>query len=127
MRNRSRLRRKPFIADSLNNRIRMVSHGVITTVAGNGTAGFAGDYGPATEAELMLPTAVAIDSAGNLCIADTLNQRIRKVANGIISTVAGDGLTSPLGDSGPATSKASQLAFGRRGRLERQSLHLRRK
>jgi len=101
-----------FIADSLNNRVRMFSHGVITTVAGNGTGGYAGDSGPAVKAELMFPTAVAIDAAGYLYIADQQNQRIRKVVNGIISTVAGDGSTSPLGDGGPATSASLNLPSG---------------
>jgi sugar lactone lactonase YvrE len=101
-----------FIADSLNNRVRMVSHGVITTVAGNGTGGYAGDNGPAVEAELMFPSAVTIDSAGNLYIADQQNQRIRRVANGIISTVAGDGSTAPLGDGGPAIMASLNFPWG---------------
>ena len=60
-----------YIADSDNNRIRKVSNGVITTVAGNGTQGFSGDNGPATSAQLYRPCGVAVDSAGNLYIADT--------------------------------------------------------
>ena len=61
-----------YIADTGNNRIRKVSNGVITTVAGNGTSGFSGDNGPATSAQLDSPYGVAVDSAGNLYIADTL-------------------------------------------------------
>ena len=80
-----------YIADTANNRIRKVSNGVITTVAGNGTAGFSGDNGPATSAQLTDPEGVAVDSAGNLYIADTGNNRIRKVSNGVITTVAGNG------------------------------------
>ena len=84
-----------FIADELNNRVRRVDAAtqVITTVAGNGTFGFSGDGGPATSAELDGPTGVAVDSAGNLFIADNLNSRIRRVdaATGIITTVAGTG------------------------------------
>ena len=80
-----------YIADPLNNRIRKVSGGTISTVAGNATLGFSGDGGPATNASLNYPEAVAVDSAGNLYIADTLNNRIRKVSGGTITTVAGNG------------------------------------
>ena len=80
-----------YIADTGNDRIRKVSNGVITTVAGNGTSGFSGDNGPATSAQLNHPHGVAVDSAGNLYIADTGNNRIRKVSNGVITTVAGNG------------------------------------
>src|ERR1019366_5120393 len=89
-----------------NHRIRMVSHGVITTVAGNGTAGFTGDNGLATSAQLDYPGGVAVDSAGNLYIADS--GVVRKVANGVITTVAGNGTPGFGGDGGPATS--AQLA-----------------
>src|ERR1035438_6040673 len=65
-------------------------NGIITTVAGNGTNGYSGDGGAATNAELFSPTNVAVDATGNLFIADDYNQRIRKVStNGIITTVAG--------------------------------------
>ncbi|MFD1143640.1 T9SS type A sorting domain-containing protein [Larkinella insperata] len=82
-----------YIADQNNNRIRKVSSaGIITTVAGTGSAGFSGDGGPATQAQLHKPEAVAVDASGNLYIADALNHRVRKVAaNGIITTVAGGG------------------------------------
>ncbi len=95
-----------FIADHINHRIRKVdTSGIITTVAGNGSASFSGDGGPATSASLNSPTGVAIDSTGNLFIADFANNRIRKVAsNGTISTVAGNGTPSFGGDGGPATS-----------------------
>ena len=89
-----------YIADSSSSRIRKVSNGVITTVAGNGTAGFSGDNGPATSAQLNYPNGVAVDSVGNLYIADTANNRVRKVSNGLITTIAGGG--SSLGDNGPA-------------------------
>jgi uncharacterized protein (TIGR03437 family) len=98
-----------YIADSGNNRVRKVSNGVITTVAGNGTAGFSGDNGPAINAQLSNPSSVAVDSAGNLYIADSFNRRIRKVANGIITTVAGNGTSSFggfSGDNGPALNAA---------------------
>src|SRR5579875_649189 len=98
-----------YIADTGNNRIRKVNtKGIISTVAGNGTPGFAGDGGPATSAELNQPTGVFADSQGNLYIADNLNNRIRKVSSsGTISTVAGNGIVSYSGDGGPAT--AAQL------------------
>ena len=73
------------VGDPGHQRIRKVSNGVITTVAGNGTDGFSGDNGPATSAELNSASqslSVAVDSPGNLYIADSGNQRIRKVSNG---------------------------------------------
>lgn len=76
-----------YIADSA--RIRRVSNGIITTVAGNGQAGYSGDGGPATQARLNFPTGVAVDAAGNVYISDTRNNRIRKVTNGVITTIAG--------------------------------------
>jgi sugar lactone lactonase YvrE len=79
--------------------------GLITTVAGNGTGGYSGDGGAATSAELFDPSGVAVDSAGNLYIADLVNQRIRKVTpGGTITTVAGNGTPGYSGDGGPATS-----------------------
>ena len=94
-----------YIADSSNNRIRKVANGAITTVVGNGTAGFSGDNGPAASAQLSDPEGVAVDSAGNLYIADTGDNRIRKVTNGVIVTVAGTGWCGfTLGDNGPAAS-----------------------
>jgi len=97
---------KLYIADPLNHRVRMLSGGNVTTVAGNGTAGFAGDNGAATSAELDFPSAVAVDSSGNLYIADTGNEVIRKVdTKGNITTIAGTaGQIGATGDSGPATS-----------------------
>lgn len=94
-----------YIADSHNHRIRLVSTatGVITTIAGTGTAGFSGDGGAAKAAQLDLPTAVALDSAGNVYVADTGNHRIRRVATaGTITTVAGNGVEGFGGDNGPA-------------------------
>ena len=78
--------------------------GILTRVAGNATNGFSGDNGPAINAQLYLPTGLALDPAGNLYIADTGNRRIRKVSNGIITTVAGNGVYGAAGDGGPATS-----------------------
>ncbi len=103
-----------FIADLLDNRIRKVTPaGTITTVAGNGTLGFSGDGGPGTSAELASPTGVAVDGAGNLFIADFLNNRIRKVTPaGIITTVAGNGTIGFSGDGGPGTSAQLFLPEG---------------
>ena len=93
-----------YFADTNTGHIREVSNGIITTVAGNGIAGYGGDNGPATSAGLHYPYGIAADSAGNLYIADTFNQRIRKVSGGVITTVAGNGIPGYSGDSGLATS-----------------------
>jgi len=86
-----------YIADSANHVIRMVNTaGIISTFAGNGTGGYQGDNGLATGAELNLPTSVALDSAGNVYIADSKNGRIRKVAAGNIITLLGSGATSGI-------------------------------
>ncbi|MCY4587285.1 MAG: NHL repeat-containing protein [Bryobacterales bacterium] len=94
-----------YIADSNNHRIRMVdAGGMITTVAGTGTDGFSGDSGRATSAQLNNPIGVAVDSSGNLYIADTRNDRIREVdADGTITTAAGTWSDGFSGDGGPAT------------------------
>ena len=99
------------IADLSNFRIRQVdSSGNIVTIAGNGTEGFAGDGGAATNAELDMPNGLAMDNAGNIYIADEYNNRIRKVDNiGIITTVAGNGNNGVSGDGAPAT--AANLSF----------------
>jgi len=98
-----------YLADYEGNRIRKVSpSGIITTVAGNGNAGYSGDGGPATSAQLFAVYAVAVDTAGGIYIADYGNNRIRKVStSGVITTVAGNGNPGYSGDGGPATT--SQL------------------
>jgi RHS repeat-associated protein len=105
-----------YIADSTNNRIRKVaaSTGDISTVAGNGTAGYSGDGGAATSAELSNPIGVVVDAAGNIYIADEVNNRIREVtaSTGIITTVAGDGTRGYSGDGGAATSAELYYPFG---------------
>jgi len=95
-----------YIGDQLNHRIRKVSSGgVITTVAGTGAAGYNGDGIAATQAQLHSPYMAAVDAAGNLYIPDYFNYRIRKVtaSTGLISTVAGIGVSGGDGDGGPAT------------------------
>ncbi len=93
-----------LVAD-LSNRIRKITpDGVITTVAGSGIAGFAGDGGPATDAQLNHPTGVIVDATGGILIADQHNHRIRRVdPSGTITTVAGTGFAgNRVGDGGPA-------------------------
>jgi sugar lactone lactonase YvrE len=103
-----------FIADTGNSRIRKISpDGIITTVAGNGTAGFSGDSGPATAAQLNQPYGIAVDESGNLFIADTGNGRIRKVTfTGIITTVAGTGVQGYGGDGGAAINATFNFPRG---------------
>jgi len=93
-----------YLADAGNNRIRKVNvSGTITTIAGNGTAGFTGDGGSASSAEFNEPAALAIASNGNIYIGDYLNHRVRMINKaGIINTVAGSGNRSSYGDGGPA-------------------------
>jgi uncharacterized protein (TIGR03437 family) len=106
-----------YIADSANNEIRKVVKGTITLVAGNseGLAGYGGDGSSATgtSAYLREPTAVAVDTCGNLYIADTTNSRIRMVtADGILHTIAGTGITGFSGDGGPALSARLNFPTG---------------
>src|SRR5262249_27757972 len=124
------------IADTFNSRIRVVAAstgtfygramtaGDIYVVAGDGTAGFAGDGGPATAAELYWPSGVGIDRAGNLLISDSSTERVRVVAErtgtfygramtaGDIYTIAGNGREGFSGDGGPATSAELQAPYG---------------
>ncbi len=93
-----------FIADAVTARVRKVdTAGVITTVAGSGVRGFAGDGGPATEAQLGTVSGLAVDDSGNIYIADLEHHRVRKIdATGMISTVAGTGRGGYNGDNMPA-------------------------
>ena len=96
-----------YISDTHNCVIRLVTAatGIITTFAGNHTCGYAGDGGLATAASLLYPSGITLDSAGNLYIADTLNNRVRKVdSSGMISTVAGNGDATYDGDGVQATT-----------------------
>jgi trimeric autotransporter adhesin len=98
-----------YVADQINNRIRKITpDGTITTVAGTGAPGYAGDGGPATSALLNFPTGIAVDNAGNLYIVDGANFVVRRVnSNGLITTIAGNGSFFPgSGDGGPAISAA---------------------
>jgi trimeric autotransporter adhesin len=92
-----------YIVDANHNTVRKVLNGVITTVAGTGAPGYAGDNGLATGAQLNSPWGVAVDSSGNLYISDSGNNVIRKVTNGIITTFAGNTAATALGDGGAAT------------------------
>jgi DNA-binding CsgD family transcriptional regulator/sugar lactone lactonase YvrE len=100
-----------FIADTANERIRRVdpNSGVISTIAGNGQEGYGGDGRKGTSAELDVPLGLAVDLRGNLYIADSGNNRVRKVdVAGTITTVAGNGIAGFAGDGGPAA--AAELA-----------------
>ncbi len=103
-----------YISDTENQRIRKVSTGgVITTIAGTGTAGVMGDGGPATNAQLNFPKSLAVDRVGNVYVADSENNRIRKIAtNGVMTTLAGNGIYDFGGDGGPATNASLQAPSG---------------
>jgi sugar lactone lactonase YvrE len=103
-----------YIADRGNHRVRKINKkGIITTFAGNGTAGFSGDGGPATQASLNLPSGLAVDSKGNLYISDRSNNRVRVVnSRGIIQTIAGNGNDGYHGDNMPALKATLDKPFG---------------
>jgi sugar lactone lactonase YvrE len=103
-----------YIADTNNQRVRRVGpDGIITTVAGNGTAGYGGDGGPAQQAQLSFPEGILVGADGSLYIADTGNQRVRRVGpDGVITTVAGNGTAGYGGDTGPAPQARLNLPDG---------------
>jgi uncharacterized protein (TIGR03437 family) len=102
-----------YVAESGTNRIRKIdTAGNITTAIGDGNQGFAGDGGAPASVEMSVPTSVALDSAGNVYFADSLNNRIRKLAGGTVSTFAGNGVFSHSGDGGPATSAQLNTPMG---------------
>jgi hypothetical protein len=89
------------------------TNGVLSTFAGNGTSGFSGEGGPATQAELSNPTGVAVDAAGNVYVADLFNYRVRRIdVNGTIKTVAGNGTAGYSGDGGTATTAEANAVYG---------------
>lgn len=104
-----------YISDSGTNVVRKVTpDGVITTIAGNGSAGFSGDEGPSARAQLSSPGQMAADHAGNVYVCDWNNNRVRKVTpGGTITTFAGNGESGDTGDGGPATR--ATLSGGRPG------------
>jgi len=94
-----------FIAEYDGHIRKVTPDGIISTFAGNGTHGFSGDGGPATQAAFNNPGGLAFDKAGNLYLADSANNRVRKISpGGVITTVAGNGSQGLAGDGGPATS-----------------------
>ncbi len=97
-----------YVPDYGNHRVRKVNvaTGMITTIAGNGTNGYSGDNGPATDAHLSYPDGLSIDNTGNLYVSEYGNSTIRKInlASGIITTVTGNGTQGYGGDNGPATA-----------------------
>ncbi len=103
-----------YIADTGNNRIRAIdASGRITTKAGDGAAGFSGDGGSSTAARLNAPASVAVDAAGNVYFADAGNNRVRRIdASGVITTVAGSGITGSSGDGGSAVLAQLNGPFG---------------
>ena len=103
-----------FVADSHNQRIRVIAtNGVITTFAGNGVGGYAGDGGPATAASLALPRGLMVTSSGAVIFADSNNQRLRMVdPSGTISTIAGSGVQGAASDGVAAGSVAMNSPRG---------------
>ena len=103
-----------YVADQENHQVRRIdTAGVISTIAGTGEDGFSGDGGPATEAQLSVPRGVAVDSAGNVYVADVGNQRVRRIDTaGVISTIAGTGEDGFSGDGGPATEAQLSVPHG---------------
>lgn len=103
-----------YFSETNNNRIRKIAtDGIITSVAGTGAPGIFGDGGQATVAKLNHPVGLALDSAGNLYVADQMNNRIRKISSdGIITTVAGKGTPGFSGNGGPATSAELRYPSG---------------
>ena len=101
-----------YIADTGNERIRAVSGGVITTFAGIGSSGFAGDGGAAMSASLRGPNALAIDASGALLVCDAGNERVRRISAGVIQTIAGNGTQGFAGDGGASTSAELDTPMG---------------
>lgn len=101
-----------YIADTGNQRVRAMIGGVIRTIAGTGTPGFGGDAGAANLAMFSMPTALAVDVGGALLICDSGNQRVRRVSDGVITTIAGDGVQGFAGDGGAAVAAELDTPLG---------------
>jgi DNA-binding beta-propeller fold protein YncE len=108
-----------YVADTLNNRIRLISHatGLIRTIAGDGRSandGSVGDQGPALRAQLSRPTGIALAPNGDLYVADAGHNRVRMInaASGLITTLAGTGIAGIAGDSGPAALASLDTPMG---------------
>ncbi len=103
-----------YICDFYNNRVRKINTlGIINTIAGTGVAGYSGDGGAATNAQLNWPTGVVTDPSGNVYISDEVNNAVRKINTlGIISTIAGTGAAGFSGDGGPATAVLFNSPYG---------------
>lgn len=101
-----------YIADTGNQRIRAVKGGVISTFAGTGVTGFAGDGGSALSAMFRRPVSLALDSTGALLVCDAGNQRVRRISLGVIQTVAGTGAQGFAGDGGAATQAELDTPMG---------------
>jgi sugar lactone lactonase YvrE len=111
-----------YVSDTNNQRVRVIAaNGTISTIAGTGTFGFGGDNGSAASAQLGYPSGLALDSSGNLYFSDTVNQRVRRIVNGTVATVAGNGTSGYGGDGGAATNSQLNspigLAFDAAGNL----------
>lgn len=101
-----------YIADTGNHRVRAVIAGTISTIAGTGKAGYGGDNGPAKAAVLDSPNALALDVSGALLLCDSGNHRVRRIASGVIATIAGNGTQGFGGDNGPTVSAALDTPSG---------------
>ena len=113
-----------YIADTFNHRVRLVTpDGIISTFAGNGFPGFAGDDGKPSSASMFLPTDVALDASGNLYIADLGNSRIRKVTNGVITTIAGNSGGLAAARRSERDRRPVERPHGCRGGRQRGRLH----
>src|SRR5262249_37917566 len=97
---------------SLHSVFKVDANGNLTRLAGNGRAGYSGDGGPATAAQLSFPMGIAIDASGNVFVADRDASVVRKIANGIITTVAGTGKPGFTGDGGPSAAAQLNSPFG---------------
>jgi hypothetical protein len=116
-----------YVSDAYYHQVfRIAANGIVTVVAGTGTAGYFGDGGLATSARLNCPSGLAVDSSGELYIADSCNRRVRHVdRRGFITTFAGSGTAGDSGDNGPAVSatfnSVDDVAFDALAVLSQQS------